>query len=301
MADEIEGTTTTDVETAPEGEPTSDTVATTEDGSTPAATTQAAEKFLGDLDLDPEKMSPENKEHFKRMQAHYTKFNQGRKSLEEKATLVDRFYSDEAYRREFVKQEAQRLGLLTPKEAEKAMPSPSTAQPSQVPASFLAAYKANLPPELQWMAEATAGAQYAAMQEAMKPLFEERTREASTKREQEYDTLATKLSETAPGWEQYEKDMNGLHEFLRSPALTHPQYGDKLTLLYKLATGEGRATAEAAARMGKAVQNKTTSSQQGRKVQPNITEQVRKAKSTREAFAIAAKAAAEEMGMASTT
>jgi hypothetical protein len=81
--------------------------------------------------------------------------------------------------------------------------------------------------------------------------------------------------------------------------LTHPKYGNRLEALYTLTQmlngNNGQATATAARRIGEAARNRTTTGRASGNPAPNYTDQVRKASTSREAFAIAAKAAEELM------
>jgi hypothetical protein len=89
--------------------------------------------------------------------------------------------------------------------------------------------------------------------------------------------------------------MNELLGFLRSPALTHPQFGSKLDLLHGIATGGARARVAAAESMAAAARNRTTTGQSGRSVTPNVAEQARSARTNQDAIDIAAKAAIESL------
>jgi hypothetical protein len=79
--------------------------------------------------------------------------------------------------------------------------------------------------------------------------------------------------------------------------LNHRKYGNRLEALYTLTQilngNNGQATAEAARRMGAAARNRTTTGRASGNPAPNYNEQIRKATTSREAFAIAAKAAEE--------
>lgn len=116
-----------------------------------------------------------------------------------------------------------------------------------------------------------------------------------TQRREQYDELSEALTEIAPGWEEHEEEMLALKQFLESDQLTHKQFGSKLVLLYNLATGNAAAVKTATKRMVDAGRHRVASGQPVRPQPVDISEKVRGAKTTNEAWDIAAKHAVEEL------
>lgn len=245
-----------------------------------------------DTFFDPSALAPELQTQWKRMQGAYTKQMQKFAQARDAASIVQRFNSDPEFARQTILQRAGQLGLNIAQSGQQpGMPNGS----AKMPAELVEAVKANLSPELQWMAPALAASQWAGMQMALQPLAQQQEQTIRSTRDQEYDTMAAQLSEKAPGWEQHEDDMTHLLTFLQSPKMTDRRFGNKLELLHRLVAGEGQATAEAARRMGQAVKSRTVAGQPMATPMPNIAELVRKPKNTQEAWDIAAKHAMAEM------
>lgn len=256
-------------------------------------TPPAPESFINPADL-PEEIKP----HWKRMHAAYTKWiQQERNPSRADLDMLKRFRSDEAFATELIRAEAQRRGLQiapvhgTTTPAEPAAPG----TPDGPPARLVEAIKARLDPSLHWMADAMAAGQWSAAQEATRPLIEKDQAKDQAARDTEWGALAGKLTESAPGWEAHESDMTALHDWLVSPALKHPQFGDKLTFLYNAVTNGSAAKADAIRAMGDAARNATRTGQTSRATLPNVTERVRKATTARDAMKIAAEEAEREL------
>jgi hypothetical protein len=209
------------------------------------------------------------------------------------AQIVDRFNSDPDFARQTILQRASQLGLNVAQPGQS--PGMPNGQAKNMPQELVEAVKANLSPELQWMAPALAASQWAGMQMALQPIKEQQAQSARSTRDQQYDTLATQLSEKAPGWESHEEEMDTLLTFLQSPKMTDRRWGSKLELLYRLTAGEGQATAEAARRMGLAAKNRTSVGSPMAAPTTNIAEQVKKPKNMQDAWDIAAKHAVAEL------
>ena len=246
--------------------------------------------------INPAELPDELKPHWKSMhRAHNKKLDEIREHKAD-VDMVRKFRTDPAFARELIQYEAQRLGLhLAPANGTT---TPATAAPATSdgpPARLVEAIKNKLDPSLHWMAESLAAGQWEAAREATRPLIEKDRAKDQAARDTEWGALAGKLTETAPGWEAHETDMNTLLDWLKSPALTHPQFGDKLTFLYNAVTNGSAAKAEAIRAMGDAARSATRTGQSGRATQPNVTERVRKATSPREAMKIAAEEAEREM------
>lgn len=274
-----------------------ETVTTPEPGTTEggeAAKTGAQQQV--ESFIDPKDLPAEIKPHWSRMHRAYTKFLTGKKELEEKAQLVDRFYSDTNFRRETLRQWAMQDGMAFP-QAQGQNGQAATVS-GDVPAQYVEMAKASLPPELQWMAESQAKLSYAIgkamVSDALKP-YEEKTQQTTkAQRAEQYDTLAAQLSETIPGWEEYEDDMGELHSFLQSDQMQHKRFGSKLKLLYDVVTKNAAATQTATKRLAAAGKNRTTSGQQVRTID-NSDDRIRKAKTNDDAWALAMQKAEDEL------
>ena len=295
MDPEVTGTAT-EVETNDQALETPETAAP-EVGAT--ETPEAPAKV--DSFINPSELPEELKPHWSRMHRAYTKgreeINAGKADLE----FLSRFRSDPAFARQVVQQEAARLGLPLTAGSQPASQTNGTqaattpAHAEGVPPELVREIEDALPPELKWMAPAQALASWRATQRAVAPLVQESQQTKHAARLSEYDRLAEELSASAPGWEEHEKPMNELLAFLRSPALTHPTFGNKLALLHGVVTKDARATVAAVTRMGDAVRNRTSTGHSGRSVTPNIAEQVRSAKNNDEAMRLASQHAIETL------
>ena len=250
------------------------------DPSTPAQPTEP-EQFI-----DPRDFPPELQPHWKRMQAAYTKKTQAIARDRDKIELVNRYRSDPNFALQFMQQELQRMGAAP-------QPQQPQHQPTngQVPPAFVDAIASRLPQELRWMAPAMAEATYASVAHLTAPIVKQTQDRAREERETEWDTLAQQLSERQPGWEAHEDEMLAMNEFLTSGKLKHPTYGSKLDILLNLVTGGAAATQRAIQRMSDAGRQRTTTGQPSRTTVPNITDRVRSAKTTHDAFQVAAQAA----------
>lgn len=263
-----------------------------EAGATEAKEAPAKEESF----IDPSELPEELKPHWKRMHRAYTKSMQGRKELQDKAALVDRFGSDPAFALQTIQQAAQQMGYsLTKAQAAQVAETAAASVGGGAPQELVAAVRAQLNPELQWMAPALANTQWVAMQMQMAPMQKEREQERISRRNEEYGALAEELGEQAPGWEEHEDDMDELLTFLRSDSMKHRKYGSKLALLHGIVTGNASAIASAVRRMGEAGRNRTGTGQVSRSTGPNIEKRVREAKTTQDAWDVAAKHAVEEL------
>ena len=294
--DELESGTAT--EAAPQGlespEPTGDVSAS----ATPAAETPAAspeESFI-----DPSQLPEELKPHWKRMHGAYTKSREELKRGREAYSEVQKFYSDLDYQERILNQVATQRGykLVRPNDpasaAQSASPSSSPAGQAP-PQDFVSRIEQELAPELKWMAPSLAKTQWAAIQ----PLMQERQQEAQSKKVQDYDAAASELGTKFPGWEAEEDNMNDLLGFLQSGTMRHPKFGNRLEVLYKasqlLAGHNGHVVQDYAKRTAEAARSRTVGSTAAQSSVQNHSEQIRTAKTSRDAMAIAQKVAEEEL------
>lgn len=269
--------------------------------ATPAVETPAAppeESFI-----DPSQLPDDIKPHWKRMHGAYTKTREELKQGREAYAQVQRFYQDAAYQEQLLRQVATQRGWRVVGPNEQA-PAAATAQQNgtlsaQAPPHLVDTIKQRLAPELQWMAQSLAESQWAAVQEATRPLLQKQETDTRNKIQQDIEEASAELGTKFPGWEAEEDSMNDVFEWLSSGSMRHPQYGNRMEALYKftqmLKGHNGHAVQEAGKRMAEAARNRTVSSQATRPSTENWSEQIRTAKTSRDAFAIAQKAAEEEL------
>lgn len=254
----------------------------------------AAPAQQSDTFFDASQLAPELQGQWKNMQAAYTKKMQKLAGAREAASIVDRFNTDPDFARQTILQRAQQLGIPLGHPGQQ--PGiPGGQSTSRVPPELVEAVKANLSPELQWMAPALASSQWAGMQMALQPIQQQQAQTMRQTRDQQFDELAEALAQKAPGWEEHEDDMDALLGFLQSDKMTDRRWGSKLELLHRLVTGEGQATANAARRMADAARHRNPAGQPVATPGPDVSEAVRKPKTTQDAFNVAAQFALGEM------
>lgn len=275
-----------------------------EQGTTPEATNATTQgednSFLNGSDLDPRKLPPEIQPIFKRMQAVYTKKFQEYGSLKEKADVVDRFYGDQNFARQtLVGWAAQNGYQIVPLGANAQAPQgaqqPTQGGGAQPPGQLVEAFKANLAPELQWMAEPMAAAMGQSMQTMLSPVFQQHQKVQQQQRYDEWERHADELRGVAPGWEEHEDVMGELFDFLKSDSLHHPKYGSKLEMLYNLATAKAAAIKQATDRVNSAAKNRVSSGRSGQTRSPSPESQIRAAKTNQDAWELAKQHALSQM------
>lgn len=294
MADDVTGTATDDVQADQVETIPPDTTAATAGATDTTTAPKPPESFI-----DPSTLPEDIKPHWKRMHGAYTKKLEAFNARKPDHELLDKFRSDDGFALQLLRYEAERRGLTlapvngtTTKTAATPAPTRSTDGP---PARVVEAIRARLDPSLQWMAESLAAGQWEAAQESTRPLLEKDQARETASRTAAYDQAATRLSESAPGWEAHEDDMNALLDFLQSPALTHPQFGDKLTLLYNAVTNGSAAKAAAIRDMAQAGRSASRTGLSGRPTIANTTDRVLKARTTHDAMKVAAEEAEREL------
>jgi len=247
--------------------------------------------------IDPASLPEELKPHWKRMHGSYTKFKQSEKQLRQQAEMVARFNTDPEFARATMLQRAAEMGF-------QLVPFGSNGQQQVVtqrqragntPQQFLELAQSKLPPELHWMAPSIAESAHAIVQAALEPLVKQQRDHTTQARDREYDDHEAKLSEKHPGWEEHEDTMDKLLKWWQSDSLSHPMFGSKLELLYKMATDQASSVSEATRRINGAVRNRSSSSQTTSSGAPNIVKRVREAKSNEEAWDTATKYAVEQV------
>ncbi len=280
-----------------EGDPllTTDTAPDTGDG----ATTDDDQRLI-----DPATLPDQLKPHWGRMTqvnnqrvAAVRERERGLTELERKAGIVDRLGSDPTYARQVVEQMATQLGMSLTAGASPAQPSDAGA----VPANVLQAAQQALAdqPDVQFLAPVIAKVAYNIAQETVQPFQKQQEQQQQQQRRHEYEQMSSTLSETAPGWEEHEDAMEARFQFLKDALnqkgpMVHPRFGSVLEMLYRLETGHATATAEAGRRMQRALTNRTTTGTGRRTPAPNIQEQIAKAGTPDDQWAIAFNAAVAE-------
>ena len=291
---------TGEVETA--ADLATDTSDTTQADATQGDAKGDEDTFLKGSDLDPRKLPPELQPIFKRMQGVYTKKFQDFSTLRQKADVVDKFYADQNFAREtLIGWAAQNGYQLTPINGANASQgvTKALADPGAqgVPPQLVEAFKQELAPELQWMAPSQAAATWKVMQNLLAPVLKSQEQGQAQARQQEYEKYADELRSVAPGWEEHEDVMTELHDFLKSDQMFHPRYGSKIQMVYDLATKNGAALKQATDRVNAAAKNRVSSGRSGgTSSRPSITDQIAKAKSSDDAFKLAAQHALSTVG-----
>lgn len=258
------------------------------------------DSFQSELNLDPSTFSPENREIFKRMQAAHTKRMQKIKGFEGHLQNMERFYNDRDFAEQTLRAWAQKNGYqLSPFNNNQPAAPKAPAGTNPLQAKVLEALKAKLPPETQWMADGQAAAIVDVMQEILSPVLNEFQGYKTEKEqnewkalEQQYDEAEGKLGEKFPGWEAHESEMTEILNFMKNDkAYTHPKFGTKHELLYRLATGQAAAVKEVTTRVQQAGKNKTITSTQPRRANgqfATIEQEVAAVPDRNDAFAKAA-------------
>lgn len=245
------------------------------------------ESFISPNDL-PDELKP----HWKRMHRAYTKRLEEIKSVRDKAAMVDQFQTDRNYAlREIAAWAAQNGYNLSPVGQPNQQVQGQQGNRLQPPQQLVDAVRAQLPPELQWMAESQAASQWAAMQMMFQPVMQQQQQQQRQQVLAEYDRAANELSQTVPGWESHESEMDKLLQFMQSPSVYHPEFGSKIALLYNMVNGNAAAIRETTNRFNKAVKNRVGSSASGGRAVSNLADRIKKAPNNNDAWAMAANAA----------
>ena len=258
------------------------------------AQAQQEPTFLAGASLDPTKLPIEIQPIFKKMQGAYTKRMQEAAEWKRQAEIVERFRNDRDFGFQTVAQWAAANGYSIAPVGQSQPQAQQSNRPGQS-TQVMEAFKQNLPQELQWIAEGAAPALQAAVQSLLAPVVEQlqQTQQQNSRQamEREWDTLAEELSNVAPGWEEHEQEMSDLLDFLQGQQMRHPKYGSKHQLLYNLVTGNAAATAQVTRRMQQAATNRPASGITTGRTTSNLQDRIRQAKSSQDAFRLAAQAA----------
>jgi hypothetical protein len=243
--------------------------------------------------IDPKDLPDEIKPHWKRMHREYNKRLKDIKDLKSKASTYDRFYNDSAFADQVLQEWANRNGFTLTRSGE-VKPTQQSQQQAKAPPELVEHVKSQLSPELQWMAESQANSIWAAQQMMLAPLQRQQQERQLEARNAEYDKYAEELSETAPEWEDKEEEMTDLLHFLNGSEMNHKKYGNKLSLLYNVVTGNAAAISQATKRMVAGVKNKNTNGNRNTtRTSPNLAERIKKA-NNRDAWDMAVQAALDQ-------
>jgi hypothetical protein len=260
---------------------------------------QQEAQFLAGSTLDPTKLPQEMQPIFKRMQGAYTKRMQEAAAWKKQAEMVQRFQTDRDYGFQTVAQWAAQNGYSIAPIGHQQQ-NQQVQQSSNPQQQVVDTFRKNLPEELQWIADGAAPALQAAVQSLLAPVVQQLQQNQSNSQrqvaEREWDALAEELSSVAPGWEEHQEDMTDLLQFLQGPAMRHAKYGSKHQLLYNLVTGNAAATAQVTKRMQQAATNRPVSGVTTGRTVGNFQDRIRQARSSQDAFRLAAQAAEQAVG-----
>lgn len=267
------------------------------DADLDASLDDAGESLLeGDIPEDLQDLHQQLTQSYNTRLADLRQRERTLEQTQQRAQAFDRLTTDPAFAREVF----ARLGLGTSNPGQTQSET-TPAQAGEVPQHVLDAVQAAIGSDehLQFLVPALAKAAWAVTQQTVAPLQQERQQQQSQQRQDEYSRMSQQLSETSPGWEQYESDMHQRLQFLQAALsgkgpLTHAKYGSVLQLLYQWSSGTAKAAGEAGRRMQRAVRNQTTTGQTGRTTQPNTADLIQQAPSRQDKWRIAFQAGMAE-------
>ena len=269
----------TDFQPSPEGG---------EPGQVPDGHSQPAEESF----VDPSTLPPELKGHWSRMHKAFTQSREELKRGREALGIVEKFYQDPAFAEQTLQQRATQLGYQLVRPGQNGQQNGGNAGMNgangQVAQQYVQLAESQLPDELKWMAPSLANSTATIAMQIAKQMIEPVMR--NTQKQQfdtEYNRYESELTEKYPDWVQHEAKMDEIREWWQSPRLNHPQFGNKLEWLYKMATEQQSSVSEANRRMRQAVKNRSSSGHTPSHSSPNVQQQVAAVKSDDEAWQIA--------------
>ena len=243
---------------------------------------------------------PLTKDDSETWQAAFTKARQADRkrygALEEEhgtyKNVLQNFYSDDQYAMQVFRQRFPHLaGQL------QGGTSPQRTQPSTNGHEFESIVQRELGNDLAFLAPALAKAMQVAVKNAIAPYEATMQHQQRASLQTQQQTLQAEMDAKYPGWdEQYGQDIQSLNQFLASDQLVHPKYGSRFELLYKLANRD-QSRIDALRTAQQAARSRQSVSRSGPPTQPNIRDRVMKPARDHEAFMLAARAAAEELGL----
>jgi hypothetical protein len=270
-----------------------------EEPSSSPPDTEHADTLPGDPPADP------NDPQYKYWQGAYTRTRQkdreryGQIEAQHKhyGEILRSFYNDDAYALQVLRQRFPDLASRMTREAGPGAPSQDTRR-TDTP-SLVHELEAQLGPDLAFLAQRLGPVLETAIRSridgAVQPLHQQTEATRAANRKAEEDRLMAEMDATHPGWEaQYGTQMQALDTFLASDQLTHPTFGSKYQLMLRLLNADV-SRVHAAREMEQAGRNRLTTGRAARTSSPDIDSQVRSAKTSADAFRLAAQAALQEI------
>ena len=268
------------------------TPASSEDDVTAQA--ESAQPQQEESFVDPSTLPPELKAHWSRMHQAYTKTREELKRGREAAQIIQRFHEDPQFAEQALIQRAAQLGYQVVRPGQNGQTNGGyAAQNQQGGQEYVEELQQTLKPELQWLApELAPGVSRLvdkAIQQALQPFVQQQTQAQYQHASAEYDKWEAQLTEKYPHWVEHEDTMDQIRAWWQSPRMDHPQYGNKLEWLYKMATEQQSSVSQAVQRINQAGKNRSSFSHTPSHTVPNVHERVEKAQTDEEAWEIATK------------
>lgn len=211
------------------------------------------------------------------------------------AEVLRNFFADDQYAMQVIKQRFPQVAHQIMQQQGTGTPAVSQGTQSDAHGKLVSLLQGKLGSDLGFLAPALADAMQAAVGDAMAPLHQQTRTQQEQSRRREEESLMAEMDSAFPGWEdQHGQDMQELNRFLTSNELTHPKYGNRYSLLYKM-TNKDQARIDAVQGMQKAQQSRVGTGRTGRVSPANTIEQIQKATTKSDAFRLAAEAAIAEM------
>lgn len=234
-----------------------------------------------------DQLPPELRPHQARMTKAYQEKMKGIREQQQKIDAFDRFMNDADYQRQFLQNAARQLGM----ELRPAGNSTNGQQATQGRESAssdvqrLAEEALADQPDLQFLAGPIAKIAErianATVESRISPYEAEQKQARAHQQEAEFDQMVEQLSESAPGWETYEDEMANLWQFFERASKggprMHPKYGNVLSMMHRLVTGDAQAEARAGRRMRTALGARDTTSTGRQATRPNVRDLIDKA------------------------
>lgn len=210
--------------------------------------------------------------------------------------VLAQFYQNDDYARQVLAQRFPQLASQIQGQSGQASPAGESSQTGQ--SSGLVGRLQQKLGEFGFLAEGLGSALEeeieSRVQARVGPLEQRTAQHTESQRKAEEDKLLAEMDGKYPGWEDsFGAQMRELDDFLGGNALNHSRFGNKYELYYRLLNPDA-ARSDAIREMGNAARRRTGLSRTGRSSAPNIGDQIRKAESNADAFALAAKSAMEE-------
>jgi hypothetical protein len=234
------------------------------------------------------------------MHGAYTKTREELKQGRDALQAIQRFHSDPSYRDEVLRgmglSVAQQQAM---QQAQQAAPQQSLGRQAGAPPEVLESVKAKLPPELQWMAKSMADTSWEIAQSTLAPLQQREMQREVQSRNATFEEAAAELDAQHPGWDQHEKDMSSVLDWLNSGEMRHKQYGNRLQRLYEftqfLKGNDGALVAKVQRNTASAARNRTSLGNVGRPQEIDLSEKIRTSKTNHDAMKLAVMQAEAEM------